>query len=853
MNTNTLTTQVMETQTQIQQSRSRANTEKPSTCKNCPLYHRPLVKSKIIKPDTNKNNCLWIVGEAPGYTEAAKGKPFVGTAGKFLRETLQLTGLDKFPLVITNACLCHPPHNNTPSIKAVRLCKYHLEKLARQYPPALIIALGKTAAKALNIPDKAMKELRGGMFQTEYGPCLVTYHPSRILRTKYRLKGIFIEDLRKACAIAKGKTEPLRLNSNISILTEEKDIIRFILSIPQKEPVAIDVETSLPDENGNFKPHGLDPYHPDIKIYSIAIAFRNQTTAFPVDWPEKLNGNPENIKNELKKFLKSHTCLIAHNSVFELKMFRRFLKIAPSFTHDTMILAYLLKEDMQGFYSLEALIRAFFPTANNYKEEKSKNLLEYNAKDAYFCLLLYRKLSSEIKNLSEEERNAIYKAEQFILKNIVPVVAELELAGIKVDVNKLNSILNKSNKILRNLKEKIKNITGINNPRSKAFKEKLYQMYEYEPIFTEKGELSTSKETLLEIYENTDNEDLKKLILLKLSFNSLDKTINTYLKKYPSLIHPVTGRIHPSYHITGTRTGRLSCSNPNLQQIPRDGIKICPDCLLVPLNPTDPCPQCGKTDLVNLVKISDLIIPEPENVIISADYSQIEVRVMAHLSEDEKLIEAIKKGVDIHSYIASELYNIPYEEIIQKKDTDPAIANLRQNTKSVVFGFIYGMTPHGLAKKINRPVEEAKQLIKNFYDRFPGIQKYIEKIHQQTREKKRVITETGRIRRFPLLTEDDLRKAQNFPVQSLASDITQAAARKISLEAWKERIPLRIINLVHDDIKMEVPVEKIKKTEQIIKYCMINWAQEKFKLRVPLDVDIKITLPSSINAGSDCV
>lgn len=827
--------------------------KKPTNCLGCPLYNRPIVFSE--KPKTKKESYLWIVGEAPGHTEVAIGRPFVGKAGELLRTVLQQTGYND-PVVITNACLCHPDQNKTPSMLAVKKCKYHLDLLKKKYPPKFIIVLGAIACKALGIKTTKIDNMRGKVFNSSYGPCLVTYHPARILRSKYRLSSLFALDLKKAIHLVRSTTENITVLPNkdkelaqkeapedtIIVLRTTKDIIDLLKSIPEGVLKAIDIETSIPDETGKWPDWGLNPYHPLNGIYSFAVAWDNVAYSFPVDPKLEtdklyLDGDPETVKQCLKEFITRSDNFIAHNSKFEYQMLKHHLGVTPKFSHDTQLLAYLIKETLQGFYSLNTLIDVYLPQYHGFKETRKGDLLVYNAKDALYTLRLFHALSRELVELPQ--RDHILKAEEFLISQVVPLVANVEMKGVCIDWQKLIHYRQEVAKIKEKIEHQIKLLTGTANPRTHAFRqafERILMNNNIPVARTDTGIPDLSKESLLEVAKIAHTEEVKKLVYYKLSHTKLDKSLTAYLEKYPTFLNPYTGRIHPAYRIDGTVTGRLSSEKPNFQQIPREGLFVCPNCNIVS---EKVCPICGQ-ELIELVNISKLIIPSQGCDLISVDYSQMEVRVLAHVTKDNTLCEVIKQGIDLHSYTASRIYKIPYEEIVANKDTNPDIKRKRQLAKSATFGIIYGITAKGLALNTGTTVAEAQNMIDKFYETYPRVKEWIDSIHKFVEKHHYVISPMGRVRHFeaPKITPEMLREAQNFPIQSYASDLTLAAAYKILTEI--EKYKACVVGLVHDSIKIECPKHYTQTITKIVKDIMTNWIVAQYNFIVPLEIDIEI-------------
>ncbi|MEM5855561.1 MAG: DNA polymerase A family protein, partial [Candidatus Aenigmatarchaeota archaeon] len=493
------------------------------------------------------------------------------------------------------------------------------------------------------------------------------------------------------------------------------------------------------------------------------------------------------------------------------------------------------------------------------KEESKKkiNTLEeyanYNALDSAKTLLIYHLENKKIKSLENIKISNSYKEEislpfaiesaaEFLEKIIYPFAVYSHLNGLKIDIEKTKELAKRIHSMINILKEKIREIVGADNIREDEFKEKVYSLYEGEPILTPKGEKSLSEEALRTIYENTHNQELKKAILYIHSVLKYEGLLSRYIEKFPFYLNDETLRIHPIYNVTKTTSGRLSCRDPNIQQIPREPFKSCVDCFSVPFDKEENCPICGG-QLDVIIDFREVFIPEKGNKLVMADYSQIEMVVLAELSKDSELLNVINNGFDMHSYNAGKIYNIPYEEIIKQKDTNPEIAKLRQNAKKVTFGVIYGASEEGLALRSNISKEEAEKIVSTFFKTYPATQIWIKERHKEVINKGVVLVPTGRPRWFPQRSTlninasslDDLianfhdkvllRQAQNTPIQGFASDLNL-----VTCEILRRIFNVKVLGAIHDSIICEIKEEE---EEEII---------EKIEIAKELTIRLKETL-----------
>ena len=316
---------------------------------------------------------------------------------------------------------------------------------------------------------------------------------------------------------------------------------------------------------------------------------------------------------------------------------------------------------------------------------------------------------------------------------------------------------------------------------------------------TKNGQYVTSEEVLQQLRSKHE------IIGCILDHRGLKKLIGTYIDALPKLINPRTGHIHTSFNQTITATGRLSSSDPNLQNIPIRG-------------------EDGK-------EIRKAFVPEPGCLFFSADYSQIELRVMAHLSEDPTMIEVFQEGKDLHAATAANIYKKQIEEVTRDERTKSKRAN---------FGIIYGITAFGLAERLDIGRDEAKMLIDGFFDTFPKVHEYMEQAKKTAREQKYVTTLLGRRRYLPDINSGNSvvrgfaeRNAINAPIQGTAADIIKVAMIRIHERFRREGIRSKMILQVHDELNFSVVPEEKEQVKKIV----LEEMQNAYRLRVPLIAD----------------
>ncbi len=455
---------------------------------------------------------------------------------------------------------------------------------------------------------------------------------------------------------------------------------------------------------------------------------------------------------------------------------------------DSMLLSYLLWPEKKS-HSLEAVALEIL----GVQWGRAAGGGEAAEIALRLCNALYPKLK-------EEGLEEVYKEIELPL---VEVLAHMEVSGVKIDVEKLGRLSRQLEEQLKSLEEEIHRKAGvrfnINSPK---------QLGE---VLFEKLRLPLIKKTKKTKGYSTDMEVLKELSALHevpalvLQYRQLAKIKSTYIDPLPGMIHPKTGRIHTTYHQTGTATGRLSSSDPNLQNIPIRG-------------------ELGK-------KVREAFVAEEGYLLLSADYSQIELRVVAHMSGDEKLIKAFKEGQDIHRATAEEVFgdlNIPEDE-------------KRRRAKIINFSIIYGTSAYSLSKELGVDVHQAADFINKYFEKYPKVKEYIDKTVAEAKEKGYVRTLFGRKRRIPELRSPNkniqaagARIAMNTPIQGTAADIMKKAMIGVYRKIQEMKSGAKIIMQVHDELILEVPEKEIGRVKEEVKQVMENVVS----LKVPLVVDI---------------
>ena len=592
---------------------------------------------------------------------------------------------------------------------------------------------------------------------------------------------------------------------NYNIITKENELLSIIEDIKKKKFFSFDLETSSLD-------------YMEAKIVGISIALSDKKSYYiPI-------GHSSNIKykqlsekyvlDNLKPILQSEKLKkIGHNLKYDRNVLVNYNINLVGIEHDSMLLSYV--------YDSTAIRHGLDNAAEKYLSHKTIHYedvagkgakqipfadvdidiaAEYACEDAVISLELYNFLWSKVS----KDKN-IVKVYSDIEMPLVPILSKIETNGVLIDSKALQKLSKDLDKELNEIESKCFKITNkefnLNSP--KQLQEILYDELKI-PVSkkTPTGKPSTDEDTLQFLAQTNE---LPKLIL---EYRSLNKLKTGYTDKLPLQISKTSGRVHTSYQQAITSTGRLSSTDPNLQNIPIKTSK-------------------GK-------KIRKTFIAQSKKRIFAADYSQIELRIMAHLSEDKNLLKAFKNKIDIHSFTASEIFAIDIENV----STDD-----RRAAKAINFGLIYGMSSFGLSKQLGIPISAAKDYMDVYFERYPQIKSYMNKIKDFAKNNGYVETIYGRKLYLPEISSKNVqrrkyaeRTAINAPVQGSAADIIKIAMIQIDQWLSNNQSETKMIMQVHDELVFEIPEKNaLADVENIIK-IMKNCVS----LNLPLEVNYGI-------------
>ncbi|MDR0694002.1 MAG: DNA polymerase I [Prevotellaceae bacterium] len=550
---------------------------------------------------------------------------------------------------------------------------------------------------------------------------------------------------------------------------------------------------------------GIEPMKSELVGLSFSIAAHE-------GWYVPVPANREATKKILQPlkplFEQADKPKIGQNIKFDILMLKQYDIEVQGFLYDTMLMHYLL--DPEGSHNMTALSHAYLHyhpveiaeligkkgvLQSSMSQVPLEKIAEYAAEDADITWQLKSVLETELVN------NNLFHLYKTIEMPLVYVLVDMEFEGVKIDVPALHGYGKELQIQLQELDKEIKELTGvpelnISSPRQLG------------AVLFDKLKLPIQKKTRTKQYA-TDEKTLQSLVdehpvIPKiLSFRSLHKLLSSYIEALPALVNKRTGKIHTTYNQFVTSTGRLSSNHPNLQNIPiRD--------------------ENGR----EIRKA--FIASDAQHVLLSVDYSQIELRLMAHLSKDLHMLEAFGRNEDIHAATAAKIFHEPLEKVTREQ---------RRQAKTANFGIIYGISHFGLAQQLRVPREEAKKLIDGYFATYPGVKNYMDKAILSAEQQGFVTTIFGRIRKLRDIHSRNMtvrgyaqRNAINAPIQGSAADIIKIAMIRVYEQLKQHHLQSRLILQVHDELVLDVFLPELEELKKIVQHEMENAAP----LKVPL-------------------
>ncbi|QIK36996.1 DNA polymerase I [Caldichromatium japonicum] len=605
-------------------------------------------------------------------------------------------------------------------------------------------------------------------------------------------------------AVSAGKGEEQQaISTNYDLILTDHELAVWLKRLQEAPLIALDTETT-----------GLNSMQAELVGLSFAIA-PGQAAYLPL--AHAYLGAPEQLDRglvlaRLKPLLEDpNRPKVGHHLKYDMNILARYGIALQGVAHDSMVASYVLEST--GRHDLDSLAKRYLGhNTIRFEEVAGKGAEQlcfdqvpieragpYAAEDADITLRLHQVFAERLQAIPPLE--TLYRT---IEMPLVPVLSRMERAGVLIDCRLLAEQSAELAQRLAALESEAQRVAGrpFNLGSTKQIAELLFGDMGLKPVSkTPKGQPSTSEEVLEQLA--LTGHELPRLIL---EHRTLAKLKSTYTEKLPRMVDPHTGRVHTSYHQAVTATGRLSSSDPNLQNIP---IRT----------------EEGR-------RIRRAFIAPAGYRLLAADYSQIELRIMAHLSGDERLLAAFAAGQDIHRATAAEIWGITPETVTPEQ---------RRLAKTINFGLIYGMSAFGLARQLGMERGLAQAYVGRYFERYPGVKAFMERIRERARAQGYVETLFGRRLYLPEIAARNPnqraaaeRAAINAPMQGTAADIIKRAM--IALDAWseRERPPVKLIMQVHDELVLEVAEEAIAEAQAQVRAAMESAAS----LAVPLVVDI---------------
>jgi DNA polymerase-1 len=594
------------------------------------------------------------------------------------------------------------------------------------------------------------------------------------------------------------------------IIKSEKELEELILDLEKLGEFAIDTETT-----------SINPI--DAELVGISISYKEKT-AFYIPVGHSVHSPPTAVRGQenldlsvviknFKKILEDEKVKkIGHNLKFDLEILRRYDIELKGIYFDTMVASYLINPSFRqhnlNYLALEHLDHKMIPITDligigkkqkSFAEVPVKDACIYSCEDADFTLRLKEVFAPKLSLLSLEK--LFFEVEL----PLIEVLAEMEMVGVSIDTRHLKKMSSELSRQLEDLTQKIYDLAGkeFNINSTQQVSKILFEDLKLPPVRkTEKKKGESTDIGVLEILAK--EHPLPKLLL---DYRQLSKLKSTYIDALPALVNKRTGRIHTSFNQTVTATGRLSSSDPNLQNIPI------------------------RTDLGK--KIRKAFVPRNSDyLIISADYSQVELRILAHFSQDRTLMDAFKRSEDIHVRTASEVFGVPIEKVTPDE---------RAVAKTTNFSIIYGVSAYGLSQSTGMTPQEAAMFIDIYFKRYPKVKSYIDEMIELARKQGFVTTLLGRRRYIPEINSSNRQKREfaertaiNTPIQGSAADLIKVVMIDIAKELKNKKS--KMILQVHDELVFEVHKNELEFVKEMVRGRMEN----TFQLEVPIKVDLNV-------------
>lgn len=583
----------------------------------------------------------------------------------------------------------------------------------------------------------------------------------------------------------------------------------FLIDTPEKRKELIDLLLTQPSVSFDTETTGTDANLADLVGLSFSI---KPSEGYYIPVPEDRAG-AQAIVDEFRVILENENIAkIGQNIKYDMLVFKWYDVQVKGKLFDTMLAHYLidpdtrhnmdvLSENYLGYtpISITTLIGAKGKNQGTMRDVPVENVVDYAAEDADVTLQLANVFEPLLR-----EKNAIKLAEE-IENPLIYVLADIEKEGVKIDIETLNAYSIELQTEITKAEQSVYEKAGLkfNLASPKQLGEVLFDHLKLDPKAkkTKTGQYQTGEDVLTLLASKSD------IVQDILDFRQLQKLKSTYVDALPLLVNPKTGRVHTSFNQAVAATGRLSSNNPNLQNIPI------------------------RTERGREVRKA-FIARDEDHILLSADYSQIELRIIAEISKEENMLDAFTKGIDIHTATAAKVYGISIEEVD---------SNQRRNAKAVNFGIIYGQSAFGLSQNLNIPRKEAAEIIEQYFTQYPGIKRYMSDTMNFARENGFVETIMGRRRYLRDINSANMtvrgyaeRNAINAPIQGSAADLIKIAMINIHKDMKDQNLGSKMTMQVHDELVFDVLKTEVEQMKAIITHRM----KTAIKTEVPIEIEI---------------